>query len=360
MRVQLVRQRLILALAVLGLATATAFWGRGKSLSQATAEPPSAATTAPTSSTPQPAASSDYAQRNVAYIHNTVPITREQFGEYLIARQGADRLPNFVNKCIIEYASQQKGITVTDAEVEADFAATLKGLGNVTSRDFVAKVLKPYNKTLYEWKEDVIKPRILLTKMCRDHVQVTDEDLRLAFEAYYGEKVDCRMIMWPHSERHLVFNSIYGKIRDSEAEFERAATHQASQMLAAKGGRMEPIGHNTTGNEELEKAAFALQPGELSRVLDTPQGLVVLKCVQRLAPNKSKKLEEVRDQLSKEVFDKKLQREIPQYFKELSDQAQPKLLLKHQFTEDELVREVQKELQSDSAKKGAHSPPAAN
>jgi hypothetical protein len=45
--------------------------------------------------------------------------------------------------------------------------------------------------------------------------------------------------------------------------------------------------------------------------------------------------------------------EIPKCFKELHAKAQPKLFLKHELTEDELVRETRKELQSDPTKSGS-------
>ena len=89
--------------------------------------------------------------------------------------------------------------------------------------------------------------------------------------------------------------------------------------------------------------------------MEVPEGLVVLKCIKHLPPNTSIKLEAVREQLAKEVFDKKLQMEIPQQFNELKKQANPKLFLKHAETEEELVREVRKELQSDPSKPGSPS-----
>jgi hypothetical protein len=352
MRVYLSRYRLMLVLGLLGVMAGVVFWGRGGSVSEATAQPPAAK-----KAESQPAglaSTSDYSKRVVAYIFDTIPITREELGEYLIARMGAERVNNLVNRRIIEHICQQKGIEVTAAEVEADFTETLKGLNNITPKNFVDTLLKPYNKTLYEWKEDVIKPRLLLTKLCKDRVQVTEADLHEAYQAYYGEAVECRLIMWPKVEKNRVMNTIYAQIRDSDDEFERAATKQASHDLAAKGGRIEPIHRNTTGNEELEKAAFALRPGELSRVLDTPQGLAVLKCVKHIPAQTSVKLEgEVREKLAKEVYEKKLQREIPKFFGELHAQANPQVFLKTTLTEDELVRQAQQELHSGANKSGS-------
>ena len=62
--------------------------------------------------------------------------------------------------------------------------------------------------------------------------------------------------------------------------------------------------------------------------------------------------------LAKEVFDKKLQAEIPRLFKELHDQADPQLFLKAAVTEEDIVRRAGKELQSGSDK--ATMPPHTN
>jgi hypothetical protein len=350
MRARMSRSRLLLGLGFLGLVALTISWGRHGSLSRATANPPVPPQAGAQQDSPPPAAgpSSDYSHRVVAYIYDTIPITREELGEYLIARMGKDRLGKLVNKRIIEHVCQEKGIEVTSAEVDADLAETLKGLA-VNQHDFVKQVLKNYQLTLYEWKEDVIKPKLLLTKLCRGRVQVTEEDLQKAFEAYHGEKLECRLIMWPIEEKSHVFIQ-YPKLRDSEEEFDRAARQQANPKLAATGGKIAAFGHHTTGNEEMEKAAFHLKDGEISQVIETPQGLVVIKCLAHIPPD-GKQLDEVRDPLTQDVINRKIsQQEIPKLFKELRDQANPKLFLKDGDTEEELVREVQRELPQEISK----------
>jgi hypothetical protein len=352
MRVRMSRSRLLIGIAFVGLATFSIIWGRHGSLSIATANPPAPAQTAAQPDTPPLSApassSSDYSHRVVAYIYDTIPITREELGEYLIARMGKERLAKLVNKRIIEHVCQEKGVEVTQAEIDADLAETLKGLA-VNRADFVNKVLKQYRMTLYEWKEDAIKPRLLLTKLCRDRVKVTEEDLQQAFEAYHGEKLDCRLILWPSQEKSHVF-MLYPKIRDNEEEFDRVSKQQPDPKLAATAGKIAPFGRHTTGNEEMEKAAFALKPGEISQVIETPQGLVVIKCLQHIPPD-GKKLEEVRDVLTQDIISRKInQQEIPKFFSELRERAHPTLFLKEGETEDELVREAQRELQMATPK----------
>jgi hypothetical protein len=328
---------LVTRFSYLGLAVLAFGWGRYMSLTEVTAAPQGAKPAA----APAPA-SSDYDRRWVAVMYGNVPITREEFGEYLIARH-SDQLELFVNRRIIEYACKQRGIEISPAEVEAAFAKDLKVM-NVSPKDFEEKILqKHYHKSLLEWKEDVIRPKLSLSKMCRDRVHVSDQDLKDAFDAYYGEKVDCRLVLFP-TEREAMTQ--YADLRKSDADFDRIATHQANGQLAAVGGRIRQIAHHTTGNDELEKEAFRLQPGEVSRVIGTPDGFAVLKCNKRIPPETNKKLADVRATLEQEIMEKKTHLEVAKVFQELKDQAQPKLFIKKHTTEDELIRDVKQELQS--------------
>jgi parvulin-like peptidyl-prolyl isomerase len=325
-----------------GLLALAFCWGRFGSLPRATAVPP--ASPAPAGSPAAPAdAPSDYARRWVAVIHGNMPITREEFGEYLITRH-SDQLELLVNKRIIELACKQRGLEVTAAEIEAALAEDLKGL-QVSLKDFVNQILMPrYHKTLYEWKEDVIRPKLALAKLCRDRVKVTDQDFQDAFDAYYGEKVECRLILFPKDQEKLAMEK-YGELRSSDAAFDQMARKQWSATLAGKGGEIRPIAHKTTGNPDLEKEAFSLQPGEVSRLIETPQGLALLKCVKRIPPDNTKSLEKERPALEKEIVEKKIQLEIPNVVKELKEQAQPKFFLQKPTTQEELERDVKRAIQ---------------
>jgi hypothetical protein len=339
-----------------GLVLAAFGVGRCLGIPQAEAQTPAtkpAAQVQPANVTP-----SEAAQRWVAVIYGNIPVTREDFGEYLIARH-SDKLELLVNKKIIEHACRQRNIEVTDAEVEAVLADELRTM-QVSLKDFVEKVLKKYNKTLFEWKEDVIKPRLAMNKMCANRIQITEEDYRKAFEAYYGEKIEPRIIMFPKGEDKQALQ-IYGELRKSDEDFDRIAKQQASATLAATGGRIQPMGRHTTGNDELEKEAFSLQPGEISRLIATPEGTVVLKCVRRIPADTSKRYENEKHNLDKEIRDKKTQLELPKLFKELQEQAQPKLFVKRPTLQEDLEREVKKELQSGGiVPAGAVIPKAPN
>lgn len=291
-------------------------------------------------SAPQaPVSTSEYSQQVVAYIYGQLPITREELGEYLIARMGAEKLELLVNKKIIEHACREKNIEVTAKEVEAALADDLRGL-NVPLEDFINRVLKSYKKTLLEWKEDVIRPKLLMTKLVRDQVTYTEEELHMAYDAHYGEKVDGRIIFWPNGEYSQVMN-MYPSIQNSEAEFIAKAKAQASPRLAARAGKLEkPIGHHTTGNDQLEREAFGLQPGEVTSVIQGKEGVVVFRCEERIPADTTVNFDAVKPELIKEVIERKTQIEIASTFAKLREQASPRLLLAGSRKTTDIAAEV--------------------
>src|SRR5438105_849790 len=135
-----------MVLVLVGATVAAFYWGRlgaGSRVDAQQVQPRAAAV----GQTIQP--QTDYGRRVVAYIYDNVPITREELGEFLIARFGQERIEFLINRRIVDMACQAKGIYVTDAEVEAQFKDELKDLGNLPVQDFVTRVLKPFNKSLY-------------------------------------------------------------------------------------------------------------------------------------------------------------------------------------------------------------------
>ena len=220
-------------------------------------------------------------------------------------------------------------------------------MGGLTEKMFVENVLKQYKKTLFEWKEDVVRPKLLMGKLVRDRVKVTEEEIQACYDAHYGEKVDCKMIYWPRGEKEQAIK-IWGLIHasdDPDKEFDNRAVMQASPRLAAQTGRLDqPIGRHTTGDDKLEALVFGMQPGQISGVEETRDGIVVVKCLQRIAPDTAVRLESVRPTLYKEVFEKKVQMAIPDVFVELQKQAKADLLLKDPSKPQDLTDTTQQAL----------------
>jgi len=176
----------------------------------------------------------------------------------------------------------------------------------------------------------------------------------MGFEAYHGEKLECRMILYPPQQANYALAN-YGRISQSEEEFDKAARAQPTPTLNANAGKLDPFGRHTLGDENLEREAFRLQPGEVSPLIGTPQGQVVLKCDRRIAAEPGVTLEQERAKLTQEIRRKKTELESLALFKELSDKAGPRLLLSGTGQPEDLAAET-KRLTADLPRTGAPTP----
>src|SRR6185312_3219000 len=108
-------------------------------------------------------------------------------------------------------------------------------------------ILPKRNMSLYEWEEDVLKPRIVLGKMCRERVNVAEEDLQHALENRFGEKRQARMIIWQKQDFRLAQKQ-WDEARKGDtaeqrdANFRRVAREQQEPNLASAEGLIAPMG----------------------------------------------------------------------------------------------------------------------
>jgi parvulin-like peptidyl-prolyl isomerase len=313
---------------------AGALWAiRGPSLPWAMAQAPLPAQSSPAPQiaplgTSQDASGLDYCSRVVAYIYDHQPVTRQELGEYLIARFGAPKLKDLINRRVLDQAARSRGIEVTNAEVDLSLSEELKAL-RVDLNTFVKTVLPRYKKTLPEWKDDVLRPRLLMTRYCQKQVVVTEQEIQKAFEAEYGEKIQGRLIQWPDKEGAKA-QAEYSKLRDSEEGFSDAAHNQQTAQLASTGGKLRPFGRHTLGDEALDDVIFKLSPGQITEVVHTPQGWVVFKCDARIPPDRTINPQSVREKLIKDIADRKIAGAIADTVKQLLDQAHVTTTLKEE------------------------------
>lgn len=265
----------------------------------------------------------------VAYVNNQ-PITRRELGEELIARRGKEHLKLLINRKIIEQACRQEGITVTDQEVNDDLLEMARGFKCHTLAEFERSILRQRQLTLWEYKEDVTRPALMFRKLAGKRCEPTAEELQKAYEANYGTKVQCRMIL--EKDRHkanTMWRKVFGK---TEKEFmEVAMTQTTAPDLASVAGLVAPI-NRYSALGEVEKAAFSLKDGDVSHLIETPQGWVILYRIKEVPPQKHVKFEDVRDILFKDILDKKVAIEAPKIFKDLEAKAQVRDYLNYQST----------------------------
>jgi peptidyl-prolyl cis-trans isomerase C len=100
-------------------------------------------------------------------------------------------------------------------------------------------------------------------------------------------------------ELRLKAEALLGELRKGADFAALAKKHSADPASSAKGGELAPLARGQMP-KSFEDAAFALAPGELSGVVETPFGYHVLKLIERV-PSTRYPFEAVRDEVRKRL-----------------------------------------------------------
>jgi hypothetical protein len=319
-------RRLLMVAVLMGVGAGAFCWGRHAASTQIAVEPGSGDTSGVQPLSVSDSVLTDYQRRPVAYIYDNIPISREELGEYLIARFGTERVGFLVNRKIVELACKSKHIVITDAEVNAQLKQDIESFGKHMTEDlFVNQVLKRFQKTLYEWKEDVIRPKLAMAALVKPRIVVTPADVQDEFEAKYGPRVDCRMIVLQKGCPQVT--QIRERIAKSDEAFMEEARKQFIPELATNGGKIPPI-HKHFPDAGLEREAFSLKVGEVSSAITVQDGsIVLLRCDSHIPADATKRMEDERAKLILDIEVRKLALGIPQLFEAMSKEARPRIIL---------------------------------
>lgn len=160
-----------------------------------------APTTAPSEQTPPAAPSPSAAlprrerpQHDVMAVVNGQDIRRDALAAACVERFGEEVLEGLVNKRLILHHCRNRGIVVTDAEIEAEvdrMAARFK----IGREQWLGMLEKERGINPEQYKRDILWPTLALRKLAADRLVVSDEQLRKAYEAQFGPAVKCRLIV---------------------------------------------------------------------------------------------------------------------------------------------------------------------
>jgi hypothetical protein len=292
-------------------------------------------------------------KRVIAYVYGNVPITREEFGEHLIGLYGKEKVKLFVNQRIIEMAAAKRNVTVTLPEIDAVIDEDCKKLGMASKAEFEKNVLKPrYGSSLNDWRNNSIRPRLLLLKMCRDQLKMDEQELKQVFQNLYGEKIQCKVILYPDKNAGL---KAFRTISKDDLEFDQAARSQPHTDLRARAGEIDPIGRfSGTGTAKIEDIAFKMADGQLSEVIDlNGAGAMVIKRIRSIPARTDVTFESVRASIVKELTDRKLEQAIPEMFAKLNTEANPLFLIAPgEETSRDLANQTERLLETNTKSQG--------
>lgn len=298
-------REIIAAGLVIGFAVVFRAWSGGPG---AVAEPPAPAA-AP--AVPKPMA-----------LVNGAEITADDLSAECLARHGAAVLEAIVNRKIIEQACQASGITITKQHVDGEIDALAKRF-SVPRDKWLELIEKERGITPKQYSDDILWPMLALRALAQGACEPSEAEVREAFEKQFGPAVKARVIA---SRTRDEAESLRTRALAAPEEFGGLARqHSVDVGSASANGWVQPIRLHS-GEPAFDRAAFALEPGEISEVVQVADQFIVIKCEGRM-PAADVSLDAVRPRLAEEMRERKSREAANDVFRGIQEKSRVENIL---------------------------------
>lgn len=246
--------------------------------------------------------------------------------EECISRHGISVLEGEINRELLDEALAQSGKVVdqeaidTEVDRSADSYGFLTQEGKVDREKWLEFVTKEDNVTVELYVRDAVWPTAALKKLVDGKVGVSEADLQKGFDANYGERVEVLAIVCNSDRQAQNVWKLASQNTSNEFFGELAAKYSVEPGSRENYGQVPPIARHS-GRPQLEDVAYKLQKGELSGLINLGKQWIILKCLGRTEPVVVD-LETVKEELFKDILEKKTRVAMNQCFESLHASAQ--------------------------------------
>ncbi len=252
-------------------------------------------------------------------------ITFNELGKECLTRHGEEVLETQISQLLLSQAMKKSGLTLTqeDTNAEMHHAAELAGVvddqGNPDLGKWMQIVTEQQGISEDDYYRNALWPSAALKKLAASDVSVDEEDLQKGFEANYGERVRCRAIVLGNMRRA---QEVWDKARRNPTLVyfgDLAEQYSVEPTSKALRGEVPPL-QKFGGQPQLEEVAFALEPGQLSGIVQVGEKFIILRCEGR-TEQIDVNLAEVRDILYRDINEKKLRMAMTETFERIRSQS---------------------------------------
>ena len=264
------------------------------------------------------------AQPGVAALVNGQPVTVDEVRLAALDRHGRDVLEILITRTLVKQALEKQRIIIAQADLDAEVARAAVSLGfkkpdgKPDIDAWLERMTREEKVPLKHYMEDIVWPTVALKKLTGG-VPVLQDDLDKAFQATFGPRAKCRIIVLDSQRRAQEVWQLARQNPTPEAFGALAETYSVDPTTRALRGEVPPL-QRFGGQPTLEREVFALKPGELSGVVQIADRFMVIMCDGFTEPA-TVSFEEVRDELYDDIFEKKQRIEMARHFTHLRESA---------------------------------------
>jgi parvulin-like peptidyl-prolyl isomerase len=269
----------------------------------------------------------------IALVNGEV-ITRQQLADECVARHGKEILETLIARRLINQEMRAKKIEVTAAEIDREIDNVAFKTAQVTREVWLRNLDKERGISPVQYARDIIYPTLALKKLADARgVQVTEQDLKDSFDANYGPRLRCRLIMCKNIH---AATEIWEELRKNPGGFEKLAKDRSTDSSTRASGGMlpDPLARHAyprtvsdaafaqlvDGDPKDSNPAHKPKDGDITGPIQVDQDAWIIMKREEVLPGKSGaslKDPHVREVLIEQMRDVKLSEAVAELFNDL-------------------------------------------
>ncbi|MBN2023369.1 MAG: peptidylprolyl isomerase [Pirellulales bacterium] len=292
------------------------YWGADSASAEPTRVAANGRASASTAARPQTAPSPPTPPPVVAIV-NGEKITREDLARECLRHYGSDVLESVINRRLIAQECKRRSVEVTRAEVDAEIGRMAQRFGLPASQ-WYQMLQQERGIDPAQYANDIVWPTLALRKLAGERLEVSDEELRTAYETQFGPAVRARLISCADAKKA---SELHAKALADPSKFGDLAKDFSEDTVSASDKGWIPPVRKHAGLPEIERAAFSLADGAISPVIKVAddQYLILKREGELLA--RDVPFEEAAPKLRQMIEERKLRAVSHEVFRDLQKSA---------------------------------------
>ncbi len=210
---------------------------------------------------------------------NGQQITRENISTSCLSRFGETVLESIINKQLVFNECRKQQIMISEKDVNDEIIRKAASFG-MTAEKFITLICTQRKLTEERYKNDIVWQELALRRLAQNEIKVAPGELQEQMEFEYGAKVQIREIVTDSREKA---DQLLQMVSQSPERFGQVAKeHSLNPNSAAVKGLLPPLARHTA-SPEMEQLVFAMQPGQISNVVEVAGQFLIIKC-ERIFP----------------------------------------------------------------------------
>lgn len=238
-------------------------------------------------------------------------ISKQTLYETMLDYNGEEVLDMLIFERLIELEAKRKKLNVTEQEINGEFDR-LKGS---TTSDEEFDLMLIQNGMSKEDLLDQIVTQLTLRKLFEEKFQINEDELK----DYYDENKELYIEEENIRASHILVNNkkeaenILELLKQGEEFAELAGIH-SNDASKDQGGDLGFFGKGIMP-PPFEEAAFALDVGDLSGVVESDHGFHIIKLTDKKEETKYS-FEDVKEEIRNNLFDMEISNQLPEWIEQ--------------------------------------------